>query len=177
MDVTPEQIAWAAGLFEGEGSISLAYKLSGPARTRLGYGRMVVAMTDRDVVERFHKVMGCGTVRTAKRPPHKDIHIWSTTSRASFVKVSEALGPWLGARRRERLEAVIAASSPVRRRPPKRQLCRRGHWLHGDNAKPNGLAANGLPKIACRKCINEAQRARYARRTRDDKSALDCTWS
>jgi hypothetical protein len=46
-------IAWAAGLFEGEGSIHF------PTGARVAV-RMELTMTDEDVVRRFHKAVKCG---------------------------------------------------------------------------------------------------------------------
>lgn len=46
------EAAWLAGLFEGEGCISLA-------GTRV---QLSIAMTDRDVVERFVSMVGYGKV-------------------------------------------------------------------------------------------------------------------
>ena len=64
-----DELAWAAGLFEGEGSISAS---SGRLDVR-------VKMTDEPVVRRFAEVMDCGTVYGpynyeyrdgSKRKPH-----------------------------------------------------------------------------------------------------------
>jgi hypothetical protein len=50
-------LAWAAGLYEGEGSCSLIHG----GRRRL-YPQLCLASTDRDVVYRFHSVVGFGGV-------------------------------------------------------------------------------------------------------------------
>ena len=49
--VTPEEMAWAAGLFEGEGSLALGQR---------GNVRLSIASTDRDVIDRFRAAIGTG---------------------------------------------------------------------------------------------------------------------
>jgi hypothetical protein len=65
-------LAWAAGLFEGEGYVE--HRPNGCGRTTRGLG---LAMTDLDVVERFQKVVGVGAVRgpyTNRR--NKPLYVW-----------------------------------------------------------------------------------------------------
>ena len=98
--------AWAAGLFEGEGSITYPGKQLGPGRRV----RLQLKMTDEDVVRRFQQVVG-GIVYGPYKYLHKDGHIrkaaWMWTS--DGVDAAELLRrwwPWLGERRRARIEEV-----------------------------------------------------------------------
>ena len=80
-------IAWAAGLFEGEGSIV-------PNR---GSIRLTLRMTDRDVVERFFQVVGVGRCFEPKLTalPHwKKTWEWTTDRHDEVVQVMELLVPW-----------------------------------------------------------------------------------
>jgi hypothetical protein len=52
MDSVNPEIAWAAGLFEGEGSITHVY-----GRTQLR-----IHMTDFEVLERFLEIIGAGRI-------------------------------------------------------------------------------------------------------------------
>jgi hypothetical protein len=102
MDVqTLDEIAWAAGLFEGEGSITGS---GGRLDVR-------VKMTDEPVVRHFAKVMDCGRVYGpynyeyrdgSKRKPH---WVWVAVSTEAF-DVLQILWPWLGERRRAQALAV-----------------------------------------------------------------------
>ena len=98
-------IAWAAGLFEGEGS---AYMVT--QRTRgvgYNYPRLELKMTDEDVVRKFHKVVGVGRVRyykPASRPSHwKPAWAWYCSNIEDCRKVIDMIWPYLGKRRRDKI--------------------------------------------------------------------------
>lgn len=55
-------IAWAAGLFEGEGCFYLGNGQSGGK-----YARAPLSSTDQDVVKHFHRVVGVGTIGPARK--------------------------------------------------------------------------------------------------------------
>ena len=103
-----ERIAWAAGLFEGEGSIVLRRNTTtGGVELRL-----LMNMTDQDVVERFGAVVGCGLVRPVKRcrsiPEHwKDQWRWTAVGLDAYELLQRLL-PYLGNRRSERATEALA---------------------------------------------------------------------
>jgi hypothetical protein len=88
-----EEIAWAAGLFEGEGCITQS---SGQSVLRLN-------STDLDVLERFHAAVGRGEIygpyeNRPSRFRRKPFWVW-VCPRSDAVDVIAELGPWLGSRR------------------------------------------------------------------------------
>ena len=89
----PVHIAWAAGLFEGEGSIT-------NNRTR---AKLNLAMTDKDVVEKFASIIGYGNVnpkKNHKKPSHwKDQWEWSVGKQSEVRRILSLLLPYLGNRR------------------------------------------------------------------------------
>jgi hypothetical protein len=94
MSLESAQIAWAAGLFEGEGTI---VDSAGPVQLR-------VKMTDLDVLERLLDVFGVGEIYGPYESGSRDGHVrkphWVWICGEPFVrKVFEAMAPWLGARR------------------------------------------------------------------------------
>lgn len=106
---TSEELAWAAGLFEGEGSIS-------PRRN--GKPRLQVKMTDEDVVRRLRDVVG-GVVYGPYQAKATDGHdrkpywVWTNGPRDPS-EIFDHFRPWLGARRLERAaELGIVGLSPV----------------------------------------------------------------
>src|SRR5689334_22543771 len=112
MKATEAEIAWAAGLFEGEGSATLATR---------GYHPMLsLSMTDRDVVERFAEVVGIGSVTLKKRGKRhwKDQWMWQAGGIAALNHVIGLFLPWVGERRRTQLLAVLDGyeAAPIRRR-------------------------------------------------------------
>jgi hypothetical protein len=92
--MTPTQIAWAAGLFEGEGCMH-------KAKHRPNSYTMELWMTDFDVVRRFADIIGVGTVseRTRQQAHWKPILGWRLYKRADISKVLDVLLPYFGDRR------------------------------------------------------------------------------
>lgn len=80
----PIAVAWAAGIFEGEGSLSLA-STGRPLRdgSRRRTPRMQIGMTDLDVLEKFHKAVGLrGTIMGPyDRGANKPIYHWAASAR------------------------------------------------------------------------------------------------
>jgi hypothetical protein len=86
-----ESIAWAAGLFEGEGCITMSD----------GYVVLQLEMTDEDIMRRFDEIVGYGRVYgpysySNRRKPY---WMWVARGDAAFG-ILELLAPWLGERRR-----------------------------------------------------------------------------
>jgi len=95
-----QRIAWAAGLFEGEGSIS---------SSRERQVRLRLWMTDEDVVRRFCEIVGVGHVKGPYGPYDrgtKQLWAWDLIKKADVKKVLEMFQPWLGARR---LDQILTA--------------------------------------------------------------------
>ena len=75
-------LSWAAGLFEGEGSCCVCTDHNKGTKQ----ARVKISMTDKDVIEHFHSVVGFGTVVPngpsskvlASRPDFKPQWCWST---------------------------------------------------------------------------------------------------
>ena len=98
--------AWAAGLFEGEGSITWHTRNTKPGV------RLTLKMTDEDTVRRFASIAGEGQVYgpyTDKGRPHQKPHWEWAAVRASARRVAEWLIPLLGPRRRARWEEINGA--------------------------------------------------------------------
>jgi hypothetical protein len=94
--------AWAAGLFEGEGSFGLR---------RNGTVLLSLGSTDKDVVQRFHTIVGTGQV--SSRPPGKNgrrKRLWrvDVIRVEDVLRIVDMLYPWLGTRRRAAADAAIA---------------------------------------------------------------------
>lgn len=133
-----EAWAWAAGLFDGEGCIVL--DRSHAYRRQVG---LTLAMTDRDLVERFRDVVGGGTITI--RPPDsgprkQTLVVWRTGSFELSQYLIAALWPWLGERRRARAREVltIVAAAQTRRRNQRRPA----HCVADDCDRP--VLARGL---------------------------------
>lgn len=105
----PCDIAWAAGLFEGEGCISL---YSQPRKVVEDYKKLYLSMkmTDKDIMERFAEIVG-GSVRkhhtpSMKKGNHKVQWIW-TVFNEEAERVAMLLLPFLGERRTSKFWEVF----------------------------------------------------------------------
>jgi hypothetical protein len=104
--MSESEVAWAAGLFEGEGTVFYSLKS--------GYS-VSLASTDLDVVERFAAVVGFGRVSDARRPSGatskshwRDVYEWRATRRAHVEQLHALIGDYLGNRRTAKFEEVLA---------------------------------------------------------------------
>lgn len=144
--IDPQLTAWAAGLFEGEGCIEARWTNS---------AALTLGMTDPDVVERFRTIVGVGTiyVRRPQKNRWKPLHAWHVGSKWEVRLVLEAFLPYLGARRRQKAEAVLLRLTNCRGR---------GTSTHCLNGHPYDAADAAGARI-CRPCRNARQRVRRAR--------------
>jgi hypothetical protein len=106
-------VAWAAGLFEGEGCVTTGGSMR--------QAELSLETTDPDVLESFRRVVGVGAVTTLpeRRAHHKPTHRWRTAKRSEVEHVMSLLWPFLHARRRARwLEVRGVIGTGERRRKP-----------------------------------------------------------
>lgn len=170
MDRTREDLAWAAGLFEGEGCFTTS------RRGRFQCAK--VSMTDADVVERFNAIIGFGSLTnlrlSQKNPKWKDQRCWTVSNFEGFQAVVVMLWPWLGERRRARAIEVLqrvaqakAADPPLRRL---RTRCPSGHPYDEVNTYRDPRGSRH-----CRTCRRASVAAYFARLGQRPKAEVD--WS
>ena len=101
-------IAWAAGLFEGEGCIGLN-RTNGRS-----YPQLQINLTDADVIRRFQRIVGGTLNGPYSTQGHKDRWVWAANG-LHARRVLATLAPFLGERRTARMAEVLAqASTPTR---------------------------------------------------------------
>ena len=139
------EFAWAAGLFEGEGSCFVGGKGNRQPRVALN-------MTDEDVVRRFAATIGRGNVRFYERPePNQPVWQWSVQSAADVLYALGLLWPYLGERRRASATEVLERASKM---CEDKGFCKRGH----DLSLPEHLYVHQKTgKRHCRTCRREYQ--------------------
>jgi len=100
-------IAWAAGLFEGEGTIYFSNSIS---KYRLG-----LKMTDEDVMEKFFNIVKLGNLYGPYTPKdkklngenRKDFWLWQCWKPSDVHVILKLLLPYFGKRRAEKtIEAL-----------------------------------------------------------------------
>lgn len=63
--------AWAAGFFDGEGSISLKRTWTKATNRKTYTPYLHLAQVDRAVLDHFHRIVGCGTIAPNSRTYHE----------------------------------------------------------------------------------------------------------
>lgn len=98
-----EDVAWAAGLFEGEGCIK-GRKYNGSM-----YLRLHLNSTDRDTVYRFAQIVGVGGIRydEYENPNWSPQWCWYASSFEDVQAVIALLWRWFGDRRRARATQLL----------------------------------------------------------------------
>jgi hypothetical protein len=159
-----KQIAWMAGLIEGEGTFSInggsVYITKRGEHKKYKTPQIQIAMSDRDVVERVARTWK----KTLRGPYDKGLGLSGLPNKPSWytsVCGSRAIGwmmtlyPFLGERRREKVRDVVAewrASDVVK---SKRQaFCADGHKFR-DDGKCAWCGRKSYPK-------GRAKRSAYA---------------
>jgi hypothetical protein len=105
-----EEIAWAAGLFEGEGCIAMNQ------RTLV----LRVVNTDEDVIERFWDIVGVGGMygpyaQERNRDGCKRKLFWAWLAQSDCaLEALQLLSPWLSRRRLDRAEELTGLRFPVK---------------------------------------------------------------
>src|ERR1700744_662652 len=114
-------IAWAAGLFEGEGSVRYEGKRQHTLYLSMG-------SADKDVIDRFVAIVG-GHVKGPyrgqgrKTPAHyKLMYQWQMAGLRQVTEILDAFWPYLGERRRAKAADSIADYylDPHKRMPQRR---------------------------------------------------------
>ena len=100
------EIAWAAGLFEGEGWATWNTRKHGQYMAYLG-----VRMTDKDVLQTFHKIVGeRGTICEPKDKTfpsnYKKTYQWGAQGKTA-VEIATILYPYMHERRKTRFREVF----------------------------------------------------------------------
>lgn len=110
-----ENIAYAAGLFEGEGWISRqdTYRKKGgelAQRTTPLYS-IAINMTDREPLELFQQVFGgkiYGPYTHDKRPNRKPIYRYHLAGKDQVQSAAKEMYPWLSPRRRGQIDSALS---------------------------------------------------------------------
>lgn len=142
MNINREKLAWAAGLYDGEGSTYIG----------LSHGRskihMCVAQKDRRVLDRFKEAVG--NLGKVHGPYDHGMHYWRAASFESCQATIGLIGTFLGPVKREQIEKVL---QNVTFNPPKDNTkCGQGHIYETTGRRTDGK---------CAECAREYDRKRY----------------
>lgn len=153
-------LAWLAGLIEGEGCV--------PRSTNLC---LVVAMTDQDVIEKLYAIADVGRMngpyprKTPGGAPAKPIWRWEARG-SDAAGLLMTLYPMMCSRRQERIREALLLwrASPGKGNHNRPTHCKRGHALTPDNVQVKTSGPKGRYKrrqcLACKR--DESRRYRAA---------------
>ena len=96
------EIAWLAGVLEGEGCFSLQY-----TKYRLPDIRVHVWMTDLDVIASLQRVTNVGTIQHQYRHGQKDQDGWIVSKNKDAASIMMMVFPLMHKRRQEKIRECI----------------------------------------------------------------------
>ncbi len=119
---TREQVAWAAGLFEGGGCFTISTTTSARANGKVGRTKQIhskIAMVDKEPIKRFRSIIGVGTIIHVKpfNPKHSWQWQWHVGTLEGVRYVYLLLGSHLCKRRRERAEKLLKMMERYKSKP------------------------------------------------------------
>lgn len=94
-----EEVAWAGGLFDGEGCFTRAGER--------GYAVAQLRMTDLDSVDRFARAVGFGNRFGPEAQPGRPTYGWRVSGLEQVQALVAMLWPFLNERRRQRAKEVL----------------------------------------------------------------------
>lgn len=136
-----KEIAWAAGLYEGEGTCCISH----------GSAIVSIVMTDLKPVQWFFETIGCGKIYGPYqyKKMYKPWYRWSVCGWSNVNDIFDKLKPWLADRRIQQFEKVLRKTRPTIRLVSEpcgfdtSKSLRAGYDRHKRNNEP-----------ACRPCLD-----------------------
>jgi hypothetical protein len=151
----PTTLAWFAGLFEGEGCISIDKRST--VNLRIG-------MTDRDVIEKIHRIFPCNGISIKQQQSRlpsgnlpKPVYHWNACASEQVRTILELLLPWLGERRATRAREAL---EHLRTR---KGIGYRRHWthcIHGHEFTPENTYVSPKGGRNCHTCRRESYKTK-----------------
>lgn len=101
--MTPEEIAWVAGILEGEGCFHVK-------RNWYNQPSITVDMTDEDILLRLAKFTEIGRVYGPYEGVNKPKWHWKVQRINDCIALCNAVLPWMGERRTEQINSLLEAT-------------------------------------------------------------------
>ena len=136
-----QEIAWLAGLLEGEGAFMLGKNWVN--KKAYIYPVIVVSMTDKDVVDRVAAIFGNTTYCSKPQESHWKLLYSVSTSGSRAVVFLKKILPFMGERRRKKITEILdywakrPSSKEMRSATMKVVASKRKHKPHGGGFAPN----------------------------------------
>ena len=157
---SPEQRAWAAGFFDGEGWAS-------SARYSRRHGGMTsspmigVGQAEPELLERFLSIVGVGRV---SGPTPQGMFAFKAHGLEKVERIAALLWPWLGSRKRQQITRVLEDAKQYRRCHPRRAFSDQQVLDILEQLASGETQASIAHRLGCqRQRINGIARGRYYR--------------
>jgi hypothetical protein len=161
--VNREELAWAAGFFDGEGHTRVGFVSRRGGTVQAQIKITISQAGSTELLERFRRAVGVGNIYGPyeyrhKRPTQKPFHIFDSGCFATVQHCVCCLWPWLGSiKRAQAANALLAWHAHPRKwfktDGQTRRVCGRGHLVAGSNAY---IAKAG--NAVCRECRRQWDR-------------------
>lgn len=107
--MTNEEIAWIAGIIEGEGTFGLRH--NGRKTSKKLYPFLEIDMTDKDVIEKLNKLIG-GHIYVYERGKDgdlgkKSVYRVAIASKHELEPLLKSILPMMGIRRKEKILTLL----------------------------------------------------------------------
>ncbi len=180
VESTDEWRAWAAGLYDGEGSLYLL-----DHRSHDGYKIAEMAITQAsdsgvpEVLERFVRVVGTGHIYGPYRQSSSTLAVyrWKSVVHSRIDETTQALWPWLGPTKRAQASvalSVIRSQPQLPRGRPEwghhKTHCVHGHEYAVARVRPYRPRGRGIPvreNHRCLRCLREYAQIQRRRKLGD----------
>lgn len=121
MDERAIDLAWAAGLLEGEGSIRIAEIAKRDKRWRWFILALECTMTDRSCIDELRRLFGGSITMQRKKPPHRDAYRWYVSAQIAGAAIRELI-PFLRSERWRGRAALAVEFQAQKRRGAARHI-------------------------------------------------------
>lgn len=141
MTLAVRDLAWFAGIMEGEGYFGVR---------KSGGITLEVTMTDKDVIDKVASLFPFGTRAQKVLPSGKTAYWWGVTKQSAAAGLMMTLFTLMGQRRQEKIAHCLShwKATPL----PKKMWthCKNGHPLSGENLRV--LQEGKYEKRRCLEC-------------------------
>lgn len=117
MKYNTHELAWAAGFFDGEGSLVLRHQVVHRKSGTYEYMRPLVSIgqVDPEVLHRFRKAVGVGFVDGPYQTKHRDVWKYRAQKFEEVQMVMILLWPWASSIKREQMRNSFINRTKVQR--------------------------------------------------------------
>lgn len=120
-----EELAWAAGFFDGEGYVGVVSrkKASSPSKMRRYYhANLSISQVNDAVLKRFQRIVNCGGISgpsgiARQKAGHKPIYYYKVCRQADVLKIFELLKPYLSPVKLAQFEMTFEKLEAIHNRP------------------------------------------------------------